>query len=277
VKREAPPRVTSLAQRLREAEARAAHFQATGEDPMKHWEDQVRAAASESADEPEPPPRPTLAKATVWTLPTRAPGGKRLVKPNFTWSSAARKKLLEVNRPKSGPANVPIPEGIDGAALVNARRLEKLLVKFRDVFANDSSEVGRTGIIEYDIILKTGEVQPVTSGKSRPVPPKLQTEVAAEIQKMLAAGVIQESTSPWNSPIHVVRKPDGKIRFCIDYREVNDVTQADGGELPHGRADARTSGKLHVRDAGRVCGILAGSLNGRGKANHRFLFQRHAL
>jgi len=111
--------------------------------------------------------------------------------------------------------------------------MEQLLVKYRDVFANDQSEVGRTGIIEYDIILKSGEVQPVTSGKTRPVPPKLQAEVANEIEKMLAEDVIHESTSPWNSPILCVRKPDGRIRFCIDFREVNEVTQADGGELPH--------------------------------------------
>jgi hypothetical protein len=57
--------------------------------------------------------------------------------------------------------------------------------------------------------------------------------VTAEIEKMFQADVIRPLTSPWNSPINCVRKPDGKIRFCIDFREVNDVSQKDGGELPH--------------------------------------------
>jgi hypothetical protein len=83
---------------------------------------------------------------------------------------------------------------------------------------------GGYGVIEYDLILKSGQVKPVTSRESRPVPMKLQAEVRLEIDKMLTEGVIRESTSPWNSPIHCVRKPDGKIRFCIDFREVNDVT-----------------------------------------------------
>ena len=172
------------------------------------------------------------------------------VQPNFRWSTPARKKALEVQRPKNGPAMITIPPGTAPAA---AKRLRSLLTRYRNVFANDASEVGRTGVIEYDIILKSDKVQPVTSGKSRPVPPKLQAEVTKEIAKMLKEGVIQESTSPWCSPILCVRKPDGRIRFCIDFREVNDVTQADGGELPHMAA------QLHVLRGSKLFATLDAS------------------
>ena len=49
---------------------------------------------------------------------------------------------------------------------------------------------------------------------------------------MLSKGVIERSTSPWASPIVLVRKKDGSIRFRGDYRKVNDVTRKDAYPLP---------------------------------------------
>ena len=49
---------------------------------------------------------------------------------------------------------------------------------------------------------------------------------------MLKKDVIKSSTSPWASPIVLVRKKDWSSRFCIDYRKVNAVTQKDAYPLP---------------------------------------------
>ncbi len=48
-----------------------------------------------------------------------------------------------------------------------------------------------------------------------------------EIQRMLALDVIEPSISPWSSPVIIVEKPDGKPRFCADYRRLNTVTKKD--------------------------------------------------
>ena len=58
---------------------------------------------------------------------------------------------------------------------------------------------------------------------------------------MLKQGVVQPSSSPWSSPIVMVRKKDGSWRFCTDYRKLNSVTHQDAYPLP--RIDA-TLGSL---------------------------------
>ena len=49
---------------------------------------------------------------------------------------------------------------------------------------------------------------------------------------MLELGVIEELHSTWSSPIMLVGKPDRSIRFCVDYRKVNDVSRFDAYPMP---------------------------------------------
>ena len=56
--------------------------------------------------------------------------------------------------------------------------------------------------------------------------------IKEEVQKMKSQNVIVDSASPWSSPPVLVRKKDGSVRFCIDYRKLNEVTVADRYPLP---------------------------------------------
>ena len=95
----------------------------------------------------------------------------------------------------------------------------ELQKRFADVFC---PLPGRTSLIYHQV-----ETTPCVSVRTRPyrLPEHKKKFVQAEIRAMLELGVIEESHSAWSSPIVLVGKPDGSIRFCVDYRKVNEVSR----------------------------------------------------
>lgn len=65
------------------------------------------------------------------------------------------------------------------------------------------------------------------------VSPKVREAIHAEVDRMLSEGIIEPSESEWANPIVMVRKPNGKYRFCIDFRKVNKISKKDAYPLPH--------------------------------------------
>jgi RNase H-like domain found in reverse transcriptase/Reverse transcriptase (RNA-dependent DNA polymerase) len=108
-------------------------------------------------------------------------------------------------------------------------RLVQLLIEFQDVFAADEFDLGNFTAIEHQI--DTGNARPVKQ-RIRRTPVCFAGEEEAHLQKMLKAGVIQESTSDWVSAPVLIRKRDGSVRWCIDYRALNEVTVKDLFPLP---------------------------------------------
>ena len=79
--------------------------------------------------------------------------------------------------------------------------------------------------------IDTTDQSPINVRQYR-LPIAKRLEARAETNKMLDAGVIRESKSPWNSPVVLVRKPSGGTRFAIDFRQLNAVTKRQVYPMP---------------------------------------------
>jgi len=108
-------------------------------------------------------------------------------------------------------------------------RLANFLKEYQDVFATESGDLGRTDIVQHRI--NTGDSQPIRQPPRR-VPIHKRPIVQAEVEKMLAKGVVEPCDGPWSSPVVLAAKKGGETRFCVDYRALNDVTKKDAYPLP---------------------------------------------
>ena len=105
-------------------------------------------------------------------------------------------------------------------------KLKNLLLEFSDVF---DEHLRHTTVLTHEI--NTGNSAPIKQHPRR-IPFAHREESERQIIDMLEKGVIRESTSPWSSPIILVKKNDGEMRFCIDYRKLNSVTVGHAHPLP---------------------------------------------
>ncbi|CAM4561581.1 unnamed protein product [Caretta caretta] len=106
------------------------------------------------------------------------------------------------------------------------QEIKELCTSYAPTF---SATPGLTERVYHSI--DTGNAHPI---KVQPyqVSPQVKTAIEREIQDMLQMRVIHPSGSAWASPVVLVPKPDGEIRFCVDYHKVNTVTRPDNYPMP---------------------------------------------
>lgn len=108
-------------------------------------------------------------------------------------------------------------------------RITRKLNSMPEVFAQNDTDFGRTDKVKHHI--KLSDETPFKL-RARPIHPHDVEAVRQHLQELLDAGVIRESESPFSSPIVVVRKKNGQVRLCIDYRKLNLQTVKDAYALP---------------------------------------------
>ena len=109
-------------------------------------------------------------------------------------------------------------------------QLFALLLEYYTLFATGDDDFGHTSKVQHRV--DTGDAPPIRQSVRR-MPQLRRQEAKKLLDDMLDRAVIQPSCSPWASPVVLVPKKDGSLRFCIDYRKVNSVTRKDAYPLPH--------------------------------------------
>ena len=117
----------------------------------------------------------------------------------------------------------------DDVSQTQQDKLLALLSLYSDVIASGPNDLGHTQVLSHHI--DTGDAPPIRQATRR-VPVPSREKVEQLLEDMLSKKIISPSKSPWASPVVLVQKKDGSIRFCIDYRKVNAVTRKDAYPLP---------------------------------------------
>ena len=105
-----------------------------------------------------------------------------------------------------------------------------IIKEFPDVFPDNLPG----DLIDREIEFTVDEIpgtQPVFKAPYRMAPTELK-ELNVQLQELLDKEFIRPSTSPWGAPVLFVKKKDGSLRLCIDYRELNKVTVKNKYPLP---------------------------------------------
>ena len=107
--------------------------------------------------------------------------------------------------------------------------LLQFLGRYRDVFATNLSELGE--VTDFQHRIETGDAPPQRQRFYRTTP-QIKTEIEKQVNELLDNDLIEESSSPWTSPVVMVKKKTGEYRFAVDYRKLNSVTHHTSFPLP---------------------------------------------
>ena len=111
-------------------------------------------------------------------------------------------------------------------------KLENIPVvnEFQDVFPVELPGLPPDRDVEFTIKLLPG-TDPISVAPYRMAPTELR-ELKTQLQELIEKGYIRPSISPWGAPVLFVKKKDGTLRLCIDYRQLNRVTIKNKYPLP---------------------------------------------
>ncbi|GJV93879.1 putative reverse transcriptase domain-containing protein [Tanacetum coccineum] len=136
-------------------------------------------------------------------------------------------KILEVQgeRPKKDPGSL-------ACIKADEKKLDDIRIvrDFSEVFPDDLSGLPPVRELEFRVDLIPG-ASPVVKSPYRLAPSEM-LELSNQLKELQEKGFIRPSHSPWGAPVLFVKKKDGAMRMCIDYRELNKLTIKNRYPLP---------------------------------------------
>ena len=108
------------------------------------------------------------------------------------------------------------------AYVINTKEVEKkvesvpVVCEFADVFPEELSGLPPVREVEFGIDLIPGTA-PISIAPYRMAPTELK-ELKSQLQELTDKGFVRPSFSPWGAPVLFVKKKDGSMRLCVDYR-----------------------------------------------------------
>jgi hypothetical protein len=144
-------------------------------------------------------------------------------------------RVVEIISPTVGHTTLYLPfkDGTNSCAYVTIiSPLDEIAVvrEYPDVFPDELPGMPLDRDVEFVIELQLGTA-PISKRPYR-MPPKELSDLKNQLQKLLYKGYILSSSSPWGCPTLFVKKKDGSLRFCVDYRPLNAVTIKNKYPLP---------------------------------------------
>lgn len=151
----------------------------------------------------------------------------------------------------------------DGRTVVNMEVIPDYYHEFMDVFSEEeANQLPPHRPVDHRIPLEEGKTPGY--GPLYPMSGVEAEELRKYIEEMSAKGFITPSSSPAGSPILFVKKKDGTLRLCVDYRKLNAITVKDRyplpliGELLDQLRQAKVYSKIDLRGAYNLLRIAAG-------------------
>lgn len=123
-----------------------------------------------------------------------------------------------------------------GLNMAEKDSLATICRRYVDIFHLPGDKLTYTSVKEFFLPMQEGEG--IVNKKQYRIPQKHRAEITTQIKNLLENDIIEPSTSPYNSPVLLVPKKgtdkegNKKYRLCVDYREINKISQSFSFPLP---------------------------------------------
>ena len=113
---------------------------------------------------------------------------------------------------------------------VQSKRVLDMLFKVKDVLSEGDNDIGTAKVVPHKIVMTQNT--PIWQ-KPRNFAQPINEEIEEQCQDLLSNDILEYSNSLWSSPVVPVRKADGDLRLCVDYRQVNKITRTENFPMPN--------------------------------------------